>query len=155
MEQKSAYIKWEHGELTFLGSFQTTIFQAYRLAGTDNQNRLCRAFPYWFLDNPSIDEQSTSKEGKEILQELREKLMSQIQKHLDKNPNLKFSNTVTISYANQEMTRIQKIKRRYLLMTVDNDFGDNNIYELQDQTKVSIEDLVWILEQIEERKKGF
>jgi len=39
---------WNDGKIGNFGSFQTTIFQAYRLADNGNRERLQMAFPDWF-----------------------------------------------------------------------------------------------------------
>jgi len=48
---RTLFQRWndnEHG-YTGYGSFQTAILQAYRLADLDNQARLEKAFPDWFV----------------------------------------------------------------------------------------------------------
>lgn len=48
--EKTLFQRWNAGESGFtnFGSFQTTILEAYRIAGADNQKILERAFPFWF-----------------------------------------------------------------------------------------------------------
>jgi hypothetical protein len=48
MENKTTYDLWNEGHLTNMGLFQTTLFQAYRIADEGNQKKLRLAFPYWF-----------------------------------------------------------------------------------------------------------
>ncbi len=48
---KTVYQKWDSGYYTGgLGSFQTHLFNAYRLAGAVNKKKLEIAFPEWFVN---------------------------------------------------------------------------------------------------------
>lgn len=46
--KKTTFQLWNEGTLTNLGSFQTLIFQAFRIADHGNMIRLVEAFPDWF-----------------------------------------------------------------------------------------------------------
>jgi len=73
-----------------------------------------------------------------------------IKKYLDKNKKLKFKETVNRSFANEEMTQIEKREERFLLITMDNNSGTELYeYEVEDSGNVSVYDLIWIMEQIE------
>jgi len=151
MEHISTYQKWEAGELTLLGSFQTTIFQAFRLAGSDNKERLCKAFPYWFSDEPNRNTVS-SEHTAEVLKQLTDSLVSEIRKYLDETDHLEFHQGVNISYANEEMKKIERINNHYMIVTSDNNFGQLFSHDIDDPAAIAIQDLLWILRQIESEK---
>lgn len=50
--KKSLFEQWKDGEIGGFGSFQTAIFNAYKLADDGNQKLLNEAFPDWFKPYP-------------------------------------------------------------------------------------------------------
>lgn len=77
-----------------------------------------------------------------------------MKKYLDKHGQLELKDNVNLNYANEEMRIIAKRDGKYLLITSGNSFGEEYSYEIQDQGCISIEDLIWILEQMENKTKG-
>lgn len=152
---KSQFKRWKAGELTMLGSFQTKLFQAFQIADSENQLKLSETFSYWFLDGESNEKKSNSKSQliNVSLKQMSVELITEIKEYLDRNGHLEFKDTVNLSYANEEMRIISKRDDKYLLVTSSNGFGECS-YEIQDQGCISIEDLIWILEQIENNTKG-
>lgn len=58
-----------------------------------------------------------------------------------------------MSYADEEMRMIAKQDGKHLLMSIDNKSGSEYYtYELNDEGSILIEDLIWILQQIEHGK---
>lgn len=153
---KSQFKKWRAGELTMLGSFQTALFHAFQLADSENQAKLIGAFPYWFLETDPSEKRNYSKSQiiNDTLKQMAEELITEIKKHLDKHGQLELKDNVNLSYANEEMRTIAKRDDKHILITCDNSFGEEYSYEVQDQGSISVEDLVWILEQIEKNTKG-
>lgn len=159
--EKTAFEKWNDGELCMLGGFQTTIFDAYRRAGHDNQEKLKKAFPYWFLTQSEIKQIEVNKEiaidsstADSKLTKLANNLVSEIKKFLDEKGNLKLEDGVNISYANEEMIEFEKVGDKYHVRTEDNNFGLSQSHDLDDRATVAVQDLIWMLEQIENYRKG-
>lgn len=46
---KTLFEMWKEGLIGNFGSFQTTIFEAYKIADCGNMKRLEEAFPNWFV----------------------------------------------------------------------------------------------------------
>jgi len=46
--EKTAYQKWQDGELPGQGSFHTGLLKLYQLGDSKNQEILNNAFPEWF-----------------------------------------------------------------------------------------------------------
>ena len=153
---KSQFKRWKAGELTMLGSFQTKLFQAFQIADSENQLKLSEAFPYWFLETDPSEKRNYKKSQiiNDTLKQMSEELITEMKKYLDKHGQLEFKDNVNLSYANEEMRIIAKRDGKYLLITSGNSFGEEYSYEIQDQGRISIEDLLWILEQIENKTKG-
>lgn len=150
----SQFRKWKAGEMNMLGSFQTALFHAFQLADSENQEKLSKAFPYWFsesgLNNGNITK-STHIDSE--LKRITNEVIVEIKTFLDKNGSLEFEDTVNMSYADEEMRMIAKEDGKYLLMSIDNKSGSEYYtYELNDEGSILIEDLIWILEQIEDEK---
>lgn len=61
LKEKSLFELWDDELITGLGSFNTELFKAFRLADTGNQERLKKAFPHWFTTD--------HKQGKEDWEE--------------------------------------------------------------------------------------
>lgn len=150
---KSQFKRWKAGELTMRGSFQTALFHAFQLADSENQAKLSGAFPYWFLETDPRN-YSKSQIINDTLKQMSEELITEIKKHLDKHCQLEFKDNVNLSYANEEVRIIAKRDGKYLLITSGNSFGEEYSYEIHDQGCVSIQDLTWILEQIENKTRG-
>lgn len=154
---KSQFKRWKAGELTMLGSFQTKLFQAFQIADSENQLKLSETFSYWFLDGESNEKKSNSKSQliNASLKLMSAELITEIKEYLDKNGHLEFEDNVNLCYADEEMRITVKRDDKYLLLTCDNNFGQEYLaYEIQDQGCVSIQDLTWILEQIENKTRG-
>jgi hypothetical protein len=85
-----------------------------------------------------------------LLTNLVNEITSEIEKYLDVKGELEFDEAVNISFEDNEMRKITKIDGKYLLITLDNKNGSQFYeYEIQDYAKVTVYDLIWILEQIE------
>ncbi len=160
---KSQFKRWRAGELTMLGSFQTKLFQAFQIADSVNQQKLSEAFSYWFLADESTKKipENTRKGSNNsqfisaALKQMCQELIIEIKEYLDKNGHLEFEDNVNLSYADEEMRIAIKREDKYLLLTCDNNFGQEYFtYEIQDQGCISIDDLIWIVEQIENTAKG-
>lgn len=48
-EEKTLFEIWKDGLIGNFGSFQTTLFETYKIADCGNMRRLEEAFPNWFL----------------------------------------------------------------------------------------------------------
>lgn len=48
-EEKTLFEMWKEGLIGNFGCFQTTIFEAYKIADCRNMKRLEEAFPNWFV----------------------------------------------------------------------------------------------------------
>jgi hypothetical protein len=46
---KTVFEKWNNGEITALGNFQTRLFTAYLFADGTNKKRLQHAYPEYFV----------------------------------------------------------------------------------------------------------
>lgn len=47
--ERTLFDFWLRGEICGFGSFQTRLFEAYKVADSDNTRLLQQAFPNWFL----------------------------------------------------------------------------------------------------------
>jgi len=146
----SQFKRWKMGELTMLGSFQTKLFQAYQIADAENQLKLDTVFPNWFLDfDTSKERNQKSKIAATLITQMSQNLVTEIKLYLDQNGSLEFEDTVNLSFASEEMTAVTKRDNYYMILTADTDSGEEYDYEIDDYGCISIDDLIWILEQIE------
>lgn len=47
--KKTLFEMWKEGLIVNFGSFQTTLFEAHKIADCGNMKRLEEAFPNWFV----------------------------------------------------------------------------------------------------------
>lgn len=95
-----------------------------------------------------------SKIFQELLRNLERQIFNIIKEYLDKNKSLKFtdSSTLMTCYPSHIMKGIRKVKRGYLLDTDDSGDGHGagkESFYINDWSAVLIEDLIFILEEIE------
>jgi hypothetical protein len=92
----------------------------------------------------------TSLSANAIITRVVNELTEEITNYLDEKQEFEFDDTANISFANEEMRMIVKRDDKYLLITLDNNSGSEFYeYEIEDWGKISVYDLIWILEQIE------
>jgi hypothetical protein len=92
---------------------------------------------------------TVSVSARATVQALFRELVCHIKSYLDKNEELEFAETANMSYADEEMRVLLKHDNQYLVLTSDNQSGHGFQYDVCDTAYLSIEDLIWIMEQIE------
>jgi hypothetical protein len=94
---------------------------------------------------PSISEEATA-----ALQHLHTKLIGVIQRYLTIKREIEFGDNVNITFADETITHLQKDGDAIFVVTSDNIHGEVSKYQLCDQGTVAIQDLIWMVEQIED-----
>lgn len=103
------------------------------------------------MKNPKKTRNNMSRSANSILYRLTYELVAEIKTYLDEKEQLAFAESVNLSFADEEMRTIVRRDGKYLLLTIDNKSGSEYYeYEIENSGCVSVYDLIWILEQIEQ-----
>jgi hypothetical protein len=94
----------------------------------------------------------TSMEASSQLDMQYDILVKKIEEFLDENKNLIFEENVNMSFFDEEMRLIMKRNERYVLLTVDNKYGTAKEHDVNDQSSLCIDDMIWIVMQIEKEE---
>lgn len=75
-------------------------------------------------------------------------LIAMITSYLDEHHELEFEDGVNLCCADEEMEMMYKVEGRYYLETTINADGTKWTYDLHQSDLVTVEDLLWIAEQV-------
>lgn len=98
------------------------------------------------MENPKS---SIPKDATLALNRLQEQLLNVIESYLKVKRELAFTDSVNIMFADEAITRLEIEDNKIFVVTSDNIHGENYRYDLKDESTVAIQDLIWMVEQIE------
>jgi hypothetical protein len=96
----------------------------------------------------------TSASARADVKKLFNALVVRIKNYLNNNEELEFEENVNLSYKDEEIRLLMKHDNSYLIVTIDNQNGAGFNYDISNPEYLSIEDLIWIVEQIENEERG-
>lgn len=105
------------------------------------------------VDFNPLTEPLGSDTANDMLEAISRQLIWQIVEFLEKTKELEFNQKVNLHHVDQAIEGVFKSKEGYHIAVTDNRSGEGLFYDLDD-AQIMTQDLVWIMNQIELRKRG-
>jgi hypothetical protein len=141
---KTIFGQWLDGTYTHPGSFQEKIFEAYLLAGSDNQRRLEFEFSDWFVTKPKQLSMLAYR-----VQEIRSLLSAKIMDCTLTEARINLKRPVSLAAYDENLFQVRRFGAHVMVFTTSSEDGVVICRYLDD---LSTEDLLGVLTRIGERE---